>query len=227
MIIKWFDIFFLSYTVLRPNITDITITPSPSDNNLLLHQFNETVSFTCTAEGGPRIMTRWQFDNGSSIANGSNSVTYIVPSLSTAHTGVYYCEAIIDRVTDSSMNYTLYGEYTGYTKNRQLPYREFFMVMIFRQSYIAISPSKSSLSIVSANTANAGGLRHCPSTQSKYICHLFVAFCFFPANYNVHILCLEIVWLFCGHTQGYKGNTVGYVIDLLLNQAHASVCLVS
>ena len=105
---------FPSYTVLRPNITDITITPSPSDSNLLLHQFNDTVSLTCTAEGGPRIMTRWQFDNGSSVetvADGNSSVTYNVPSLSTAHTGVYYCEAIIDGMTDTSMNYTLYGEY--------------------------------------------------------------------------------------------------------------------
>ena len=61
-------------------------------------------------------MTRWQFDNGSSVetvADGNSSVTYNVPSLSTAHTGVYYCEAIIDGMTDTSMNYTLYGEYTG------------------------------------------------------------------------------------------------------------------
>ena len=111
---KMVYVFFLSYTVLRPNITDITITPSPSDNNLLLHQFNDTVSFTCTAEGGPRIMKRWQFDNGSSVetlADGSYSVTYDIPSLSTTYTGVYYCEAIIDGITDSSMNYTLYGEY--------------------------------------------------------------------------------------------------------------------
>ena len=103
-----------SYTVLLPNITNI-ITPSPSVNNLLLHQFNDTVSLTCTAEGGPRIMTRWQFDIGSSVetvANGNNSVTYHVPSLSTAHAGVYYCEATIDEMTVFSMNYSLYGEYT-------------------------------------------------------------------------------------------------------------------
>ena len=108
---------FPSYTVLRPNITNITITPSPSYNNLLLHQFNDTVSLTCTAEGGPRIMTRWQFDNGSSVetvADGNDSVTYNVPSLSTAHTGVYYCEVIIDGMADTSMNYTLYGEYELY-----------------------------------------------------------------------------------------------------------------
>ena len=55
-------------------------------------------------------MTRWQFDNGSSVADGSNNVTYNVTSLSTADTGVYYCEAIIDGMTDTSMNYTLYGE---------------------------------------------------------------------------------------------------------------------
>ena len=85
-------------------------------------------------------MTRWQFDNGSSVetvADGSNSVTYNVPSLSTADTGVYYCEAIIDGMTDTSMNYTLYGECTGYTKNRQLPYREFLMVINLQQSYIS------------------------------------------------------------------------------------------
>ena len=106
--------FLSSYTVLRPNITDITITPSPSDNNLL-HEFNDTVSLTCTAEGGPRIMTRWQFDDGSSVetvADGSNSVTYVVSSLSTDHTGVYYCEAIIDGMTDTSMNYTLFGKHS-------------------------------------------------------------------------------------------------------------------
>ena len=101
------------HTVLRPNITDITINPSPLDNNLL-HEFNDTVSLTCTAEGGPRIIIRWQFDDGSSVetvADGSNSVTYVVSSLSTDHTGVYYCEAIIDGMTDTSMNYTLFGEY--------------------------------------------------------------------------------------------------------------------
>ena len=100
--------------VLPPNITDITIIPSPSDNNSLLHQFSDAVSLTCTAEGGPRIMTRWQFDNGSSVetvADDSNSVTYVVSSLSTDHTGVYYCEAIIDGMTNTSMNYSLFGEY--------------------------------------------------------------------------------------------------------------------
>ena len=58
-------------------------------------------------------MTRWQFDNGSSVvtvASDSSSVTYEVPSLSTEHTGVYYCEAIIDGMTDTSMNYSLFGE---------------------------------------------------------------------------------------------------------------------
>ena len=57
-------------------------------------------------------MTRWQFDNGSSIvtvARNSSKVTYKVPSLSIEHTGVYYCEAIIDGMTDTSMNYTLFG----------------------------------------------------------------------------------------------------------------------
>ena len=58
-------------------------------------------------------MTRWQFDNGSSVvtvASDSSSVTYEVTVLSTEHTGVYYCEAIIDGITDTSMNYTLFGE---------------------------------------------------------------------------------------------------------------------
>ena len=105
----------LYYTVLQPNITNITITPSSyNNNNFLLHQFNDTVSLTCIAEVGPRIMTRWQFDDGSTVetvANDSSSVTYEVSSLSTDHTGVYYCEAIIDGMTDTSMNYTLFGKF--------------------------------------------------------------------------------------------------------------------
>ena len=59
-------------------------------------------------------MTRWQFDNGSSVvtvANGSSSVIYDVTSLSTEHTGVYYCEANTDGVIDTSVNYTLFGKY--------------------------------------------------------------------------------------------------------------------
>ena len=103
----------LSHTVLQPNITDITITPAPNNDGQLLYQFKETISLTCTAEGGSKIMTRWQFDNGVSVvtvASNSSSVTYDVPSLSTKHTGVYYCEAIIDGMTDSSINYTLFGE---------------------------------------------------------------------------------------------------------------------
>ena len=102
------------YVGLQPNITNITITPDPnSEDGQLLHEFNDTVSLTCTAEGGPRIMTRWQFDDGSTVetvANDSSSVTYEISSLSTDHTGVYYCEAIIDGMTDTSMNYTLFGE---------------------------------------------------------------------------------------------------------------------
>ena len=57
-------------------------------------------------------MTRWQFDDRSSaetVAGGGSSVTYVVSSLSTDHTGVYYCDAIIDGITDTSMNYTLFG----------------------------------------------------------------------------------------------------------------------
>ena len=60
-------------------------------------------------------MTRWQFNNGSSrtqttIANGSNSVTYNVSSLSTDHAGVYRCVAAIDEMRVSGHRYTLYGE---------------------------------------------------------------------------------------------------------------------
>ena len=101
------------YIVLQPNITSIIIIPGLSNNNFLLHEFNDTVSLICTAEGGPRIMTRWQFDDGSTVetvANDSSSVTYEISSLSIDHTGVYYCEAIIDVMTDTSMNYTLFGE---------------------------------------------------------------------------------------------------------------------
>ena len=104
------------YVVLQPNITDITISPITSDDGSLLHEFNSNVSLTCTAEGGPRIMTRWQFDDGSTVetvANDSSSVTYEISSLSTDHTGVYYCEAVIDGMTDISINYTLFGECMG------------------------------------------------------------------------------------------------------------------
>ena len=98
--------------VLQPTITDIIITPGPNNSGQLLHQYNEMLSLSCTAEGGPRIMTKWQFDNGSSVltvASNSSSVTYEVPSLSTEHTGVYYCESVIDEMTDTSINYTLFG----------------------------------------------------------------------------------------------------------------------
>ena len=60
-------------------------------------------------------MTRWQFDDGSSVetvADGNSSVTYVVSSLSTDYTGVYYCEAIIDGMTNTSMNHTLFGEHS-------------------------------------------------------------------------------------------------------------------
>ena len=109
-------LFCYSYVVLQPNITNITIIPSTSIDGSLLYDFNDTVSLTCTAEGGPRIITRWQFDDGSTVetvANDGSSVTYEISSLSTDHTGVYYCEAIIDGMTDISMNYilVLFGEY--------------------------------------------------------------------------------------------------------------------
>ena len=102
-----------SCTVLPPNITGITITPSPSNNNNILLQFNDTVSLTCAAKGGPRIVIRWKFNDGSTIntvANDTGSVTYEVPSLSTVHAGDYYCEAIIDEMSVTSINYTLYDK---------------------------------------------------------------------------------------------------------------------
>ena len=72
------------------------------------------MSLTCTAEGGPRIMTRWEFNCRSRkqnvVANGSNSVTYNVSSLSTGHAGVYCCVAAIDGMKVSGNRYTLYGE---------------------------------------------------------------------------------------------------------------------
>ena len=44
------------------------------------------------------------------MASDNSSVTYEVTLLSTEHTGVYYCEAIIDDMMDISKNYTLFGE---------------------------------------------------------------------------------------------------------------------
>jgi len=68
---------------------------------------------TCSASGGPRIMTTWLFDDGSSlsiVANGSDSVTHNISSSSTSDTGIYYCIASIDGMNDASENYTLFGE---------------------------------------------------------------------------------------------------------------------
>ena len=96
-----------------PNIAAITINPTPTNDDILLHELSDTVSLTCTAKGGPRIMTRWQFSNGSSVqtvANGGSSVTYNISSISIDHAGIYYCEAIIDGMTDPSINYTLFGK---------------------------------------------------------------------------------------------------------------------
>ena len=100
-------------SVLRPTITDITFTPQPTDTSLLLN-FTNSQLMTCSASGGPRIMTMWLFDDGSSlstVANGSDSVTHNISSSSTSDTGTYYCLATIDEMSDTSDVYTLYGEY--------------------------------------------------------------------------------------------------------------------
>ena len=68
---------------------------------------------TCSASGGPRIMTMWLFDDGSSLStvvNGNNSVTHNISSSSTSDTGTYYCIATIDGMNDTSDVYTLFGE---------------------------------------------------------------------------------------------------------------------
>ena len=75
---------------------------------------------TCTASGGPQIMTMWQFEDDSStgasgsllstVATGSNSVTYTISSSSTSDAGTYYCVATIDGMSDTSNMYTLFGK---------------------------------------------------------------------------------------------------------------------
>ena len=74
-------------------------------------------------------MTVWLFDDGSSlstVANGSDSVTYNISSSSTSDTGSYYCIATTDEMNDTSDVYALFGEsllyyvlymivYLGYT----------------------------------------------------------------------------------------------------------------
>ena len=98
--------------VLRPNITDITFTPQPTNTSLLLNFTNSQI-MTCNASGGPRIMTMWMFNDGSSlstVANGNNSVTHNISSSSTSDTGTYYCIATIDEMNDTSDVYTLFGE---------------------------------------------------------------------------------------------------------------------
>ena len=102
----------LYYLVLRPTITNITFTPQPTDTSLLLN-FTNSQLMTCSASGGPRIMTMWLFDDGSSlstVANGSDSVTHNISSSSTSDTGTYYCIATIDGMNDTSDVYTLFSE---------------------------------------------------------------------------------------------------------------------
>ena len=97
--------------VLQPNITDIMFTPPLTGSSLLLN-FTNNQSMTCTASGGPRIMTMWQFNNGSlsTVVTGSNSVTHTISSSSTSDTGTYHCVATIDGMTDTSDMYTLFGK---------------------------------------------------------------------------------------------------------------------
>ena len=100
------------HTVLRPTITGVTFTPQPTDTLLLLN-FTNSQLMTCSASGGPRIMTMWLFNDGSSmstVANGSDNVTHNISSSSTSDTGTYYCIATIDGTNDTSDLYTLYGE---------------------------------------------------------------------------------------------------------------------
>ena len=68
----------------------------------------------CSARGGPRIMTMWLFDDGSSlsmVANGSDSITHNISSSSTSDTGTYYCIATIDEMNDTSDVYNLFREF--------------------------------------------------------------------------------------------------------------------
>ena len=85
------------HPVLRPTITDITFTPQPTETSLILN-FTNSQLMTCSASGGPQIMTMWLFDDGSSlstVANGSDSVTHNISSSSTSDTGTYYCIALL------------------------------------------------------------------------------------------------------------------------------------
>ena len=92
----------------------------PLTGSSLLLNFNDSQSMTCTASGGPRIMTMWQFEDYSStgasgslvstVATGSDSVTYTISSSSTSDTGTYYCVATIYGMTNTSDMYTLFGK---------------------------------------------------------------------------------------------------------------------
>ena len=89
-------------------------TPPLTGSSLLLN-FTNSQSMTCTASGGPRIMTMWQFNDASgssslTVANDSNSVTYNISSSSTSDTGTYRCIATIDDMEVTSETYTLFGK---------------------------------------------------------------------------------------------------------------------
>ena len=109
-----FVVYIFLAVVLQPNITDVMFTPPLTGSSLLLN-FTNSQSMTCTASGGPRIMTMWQFNDvsGSSsltVANDSNSVTYTIAFSSTSDTGTYHCIATIDDMEATSAMYTLFGK---------------------------------------------------------------------------------------------------------------------
>ena len=86
-------------------------TPPLTDSSLLLN-FTDNQMMTCNAEGGPRLVTTWRFNNGvmtTVVATGNDSVTYAISSSSTNDAGTYYCVATIDGMDDTS-NVSLIGK---------------------------------------------------------------------------------------------------------------------
>ena len=92
-------------------------TPPLTGSSLLLN-FTDNQMMTCNAEGGPRLVTTWRFNNGVMtivVANGSDSATYNISSSSTNDAGTYYCVATIDGRNDTSATYSLIGMYSKTT----------------------------------------------------------------------------------------------------------------